>query len=1261
MIKRLIIFCILIWASSAWGGTAYYVECGGSGTDSGTFANPFTSLTSANAQAYSTGDDLYFKSGSTCTLSSSETEEKLEIDWSGSSGDVSYIGCYDGDGDFDCTGSTKPIFQGTLSVDVDNDQDDTEVGDSQGYPDGVYVGVIHLDVSSGIYEYITVQDLDIQDSGCFGILIDNTGLNTNHITIQRNNIERFDSGAIVLIRTNNSTVTNNTVIDGPIMSHSAASISISGNAVADGDGAYSNTVSYNTVEQCRECVNLWNRTRDNIIEYNVIRDPHDMGIYASESKNNIYRYNLIYYTDDWNTLKPTYYRNGWGEKDGFRVDSESPRLCFLGGNEIYGNFMSGGDTGIGIGCGRCVTTEDACWDDINTKIYNNTIVDFLSSIDFYDWATNNSQTSIEIKNNISYHTQSDCQGTACIHANSYSPAGVTWANNAFNDADDNTVSGDASASNVSTSAPGLMRTSSFYNQAWSATAAATLLGYFKLDPDNLNSAVESPASPLDLGDDYDEDYWTTDRDPDWDIGAHEYDEGTPPSEPCDDTIVSGDLDYCLTCGPCEIGEGDCDLDSECVTGAVCAFQPGVDYCAADTPQFSGVTMAGVTIGAHNIYYVDQDGSGGGGSYYSLSQVSAGAAPFDDLDGYTVCFSGTLTSAGTYGIDFRNADNVGTSESWIVLDGSGEGDCSAADPATLTLSGANSYGIITNAGTGPSYMEIKGFTIRNTDTDINSMGIYIRCADEGLCESVYIHDNDVQIYGGSAETLTVKGIYTDGAFNHLWVYDNTVIGLNEHAYDGIHLTQLTNDGDSTDLRAYNNICNDWQHGNIVIALIGASGTGTVTGAHIYGNTVDKYNRGYGQGVGFNAQTQYAEDAFSEGYIHDNIIRWNRAPNQMEGKNIAFYRNIIYNVRNVCPPADPESFDDRYAGQPAYFGDENCQEEVVWDWSFELNGWGRGYSMLWNSGQGIVASLGYTQGNAYFQNTIYSTSEAAFQYRGGTDPTTDSNVKIVGNIFAENNILSIGNGWSANSTSNTVCTAEDVPYDWCTGENAGSTADPYRTYTEDAGDSNPPGSKDTEADCPIWIADIGPSNIVGFEIKNNVIYTAGNDKIFCHSDASIGEKLYTLIEAQGTGGTGDGDWGADELVVSDNANSDPLMLNPASGDFTLAGNSPAIDRGFWTYVDGNSSDNEFAVDNALFLGAPGETIKTAAGEIGVIASINYATNTITTVDNIIVVDNEGIGLFYKGTSLDAGAIEYNTPTGSSDAGSVSGVTITGVTIQ
>jgi len=39
----------------------------------------------------------------------------------------------------------------------------------------------------------------------------------------------------------------------------------------------------------------------------------------------------------------------------------------------------------------------------------------------------------------------------------------------------------------------------------------------------------------------------------------------------------GDPDYCEVCGPCGDGEGDCDSDSECTTGLTCVADVGEDY------------------------------------------------------------------------------------------------------------------------------------------------------------------------------------------------------------------------------------------------------------------------------------------------------------------------------------------------------------------------------------------------------------------------------------------------------------------------------------------------------------------------------------------------------------------------------------------------------------------------------------------------------------------------------------------------------------
>lgn len=46
-------------------------------------------------------------------------------------------------------------------------------------------------------------------------------------------------------------------------------------------------------------------------------------------------------------------------------------------------------------------------------------------------------------------------------------------------------------------------------------------------------------------------------------------------------------DYCKECGPCSVGQGDCDTDDECAAGSFCdnmsadgTETPGLDVCAS---------------------------------------------------------------------------------------------------------------------------------------------------------------------------------------------------------------------------------------------------------------------------------------------------------------------------------------------------------------------------------------------------------------------------------------------------------------------------------------------------------------------------------------------------------------------------------------------------------------------------------------------------------------------------------------------------------
>jgi len=109
MMKKILFILILLLSFTASLEAAdYYVYCGGSGTNSGTYANPW--LTISAITGLSAGDDLYFKDGSIC-------REKLVLSVSGTGASTrSIIGCYDGDGDFDCTGKTLPIISGADTV-----------------------------------------------------------------------------------------------------------------------------------------------------------------------------------------------------------------------------------------------------------------------------------------------------------------------------------------------------------------------------------------------------------------------------------------------------------------------------------------------------------------------------------------------------------------------------------------------------------------------------------------------------------------------------------------------------------------------------------------------------------------------------------------------------------------------------------------------------------------------------------------------------------------------------------------------------------------------------------------------------------------------------------------------------------------------------------------------------------------------------------------------------------------------------------------
>ena len=153
-IKRLLIALIFLLITTHAFGAAHYADLNDAGsTGAGTFAEPFKTKAEIDGHAWATGDDLYFSSTGTHTLTS-----RLLVDWTGSVGDGTVIGCYDGDGDFDCGANYATISGG---------------GTQPSGTQPIYQGLIEFATAG--QEYITVQQLKIKDSNAQGIRFYDSG------------------------------------------------------------------------------------------------------------------------------------------------------------------------------------------------------------------------------------------------------------------------------------------------------------------------------------------------------------------------------------------------------------------------------------------------------------------------------------------------------------------------------------------------------------------------------------------------------------------------------------------------------------------------------------------------------------------------------------------------------------------------------------------------------------------------------------------------------------------------------------------------------------------------------------------------------------------------------------------------------------------------------------------------------------------------------------------------------------------------------
>lgn len=404
MKKLLLILVVLLFASPVW-AVDHYVNCEDAGSaENGTFAEPFNTVTQVNSHAMATGDDLYFAENTTCSGANLDNNG-LYVDWTGTSGDRVIIGCYDGDGDFDCGNVTqgsssdqKPILDGERTR-----------------PSASYRGLITIPNDS--YNYVTIQDIAVLNSNWDGIRVDDS----DYALIDNVYSYRADVVGINTLYTNNSTISD-CVVDEGGYSQAAPYACINLGASGSTTKTHSNTVTRNKVSNCwREGIDIIQGAHSNIITYNVVWDFEGPGIYMDASYGNTVAYNLVYSTGNGLT------GDGRSNK-GISLLIENgtcnsyPQFGTGGPwnktNEIYGNLVAGmNNEGI-----EMYGSSNANCDDMdNNLVYNNTVVDCGIN---YDTTADADYSGNEFKNNISANYYEGANEISTCAA-----TGTTFANN----------------------------------------------------------------------------------------------------------------------------------------------------------------------------------------------------------------------------------------------------------------------------------------------------------------------------------------------------------------------------------------------------------------------------------------------------------------------------------------------------------------------------------------------------------------------------------------------------------------------------------------------------------------------------------------------------------------------------------------------------------------------------------------------------------------------------------------------------------------
>lgn len=375
-----------MWSTNVLAGKSYFVDLNANENGNGTYQQPWNNINTVNNYRFSTGDDVYFKCGTT-----SSGSEKIIVHWSGTPNDKVIIGSYYKNGTvpgYGVSDDDMPVIQGVIGS----------------YPESES-GLVQIEGN----DHITIQDIKILNSNSAGVYVKGPATDIKTYNVYTQNTKQW---GIIYIRGSNggikeSSIENCTVERASYNHKPGAAIAINSGYV---EGAVTNiTVKNNTVYHGYEGIGLYKGPTQTIVENNVVYDCRSYHLYVDRGgHNNIFRYNLVYESSD-----------RWSSNGAFLVamNNEIDVTNSYRDNEYHNNYIAGGRVGFSLG------NDDKTSSPSNIKIHNNIIVDCLEN--FRIWASFDGK-DIEINDNISIINSTG------IHVVDSSKVAIKWMKNKFN-------------------------------------------------------------------------------------------------------------------------------------------------------------------------------------------------------------------------------------------------------------------------------------------------------------------------------------------------------------------------------------------------------------------------------------------------------------------------------------------------------------------------------------------------------------------------------------------------------------------------------------------------------------------------------------------------------------------------------------------------------------------------------------------------------------------------------------------------------------